>query len=202
MNAIFQRVSLFAGLMLVLTGAAYAVQPAPDGLGQSWPNTTDVSSNPNFHAYVFKRSGIKYIQVNDINGNILGAVGTQNGVFITLPVGQFAAEVSTPEATASTTAMASGTSSMIYRDKTTTVTATPLSDGTIQLTAANAGNAAPTLAMAVKTKTDPTCDPIECASKNIVADSTAQAVAMATKTSPTCDPIECASKNIVTVRTA
>ena len=195
MNAIFQRVSLFAGLMLVLTGAAYAVQPTPTGLGQSWPNVTDASTNPNFHAYVFKRSGVKYIQVNDIDGNVLGAIGTQNGVFITLPVGQFAAEVSTPQATASTTAMASGTSSMIYRDSTTTVTATPLSDGTIKLTAANVGDAGPALAMA--TKTVPTCDPIECAGKNIDAASTHQAAAMAVTTVPTCDPIECAGKNVI-----
>jgi hypothetical protein len=153
MNALFQRVSLFAGLMVVLSGAAFAAQPPSSGLGQSWPNAPDVSRSPDFHAYVFTRDGIKYIQVNDANGNVLGAVGTANGQFITLPIGRFAPQVTTPQdpASSSTTAAADGSTTPVYQDDTTTVTATPMSDGTVRLSAAVATG---------------TCDPIECAGKN------------------------------------
>jgi hypothetical protein len=152
MNALFQRVSLFAGLMVVLSGAAFAAQPASTGLGQAWPNAPDVSHNPNFHAYVFTRGGIKYIQVNDLNGNVLGAIGTANGAFITLPVGRFARQVSTPEEPAEATDSApDGSTTPVYQDGTTTVTATPMSDGTVRLSAMVAPG---------------TCDPIECSSKS------------------------------------
>lgn len=152
MNALFQRVSLFAGLMVVLSGAAFAAQPASTGLGQAWPNAPDVSHNPNFHAYVFTRGGIKYIQVNDLNGNVLGAIGTANGAFITLPVGRFARQVSTPEEPAEATDSApDGSTTPVYQDGTTTVTATPMSDGTVRLSAMVATG---------------TCDPIECNSKH------------------------------------
>ncbi|WP_430391130.1 hypothetical protein [Dyella sp. 20L07] len=137
-----------AGLLaLLLSGSAFAAQPPASGLGQAWPNATDVSPSPNFHAYVFVLGGIQYVQINDLNGNVLGAVGTANGQFITLPIGLFSQLVATPQQSAatSTTATPAATTTTVYQDSATTVTATPLSDGTMQLRAA-ASN----------------CDPIEC----------------------------------------
>lgn len=132
-----------------------AATPAT-GLGQAWPNATDYSTNANFHVYVFSLGGVHYIQVNDLNGNVLGSVGTASGQFITLPIGRFAQLVTTPSqpASATTTATPTATPTSVYNDGTTTVTATPLSDGTMQLSAAQAQLA---------------CDPVDCNIKGISA---------------------------------
>jgi hypothetical protein len=142
--------AVFAGvLMLAMSAQAWAVDPPSAGLGQAWPNTADVSRSPNLHAYVFMLRGVKYVQVNDINGNVIGAVGTANGEFITLPIGRFSNLVSTPqEPAADTTAAApAATPTTVYQDATTQITATPLSNGTMQLTA------------------QAVCDPIECSNR-------------------------------------
>ena len=126
---------------------AFAVEPPSAGLGQSWPNTADVSRSPTMHAYVFMLRGVKYVQVNDINGNVLGAVGTSNGEFITLPIGRYSNLVSTPQDPAeSPVAAEAGAAQTVYQDDTTQVTATPLVNGAMQL------------------KVTGTCDPIECSS--------------------------------------
>jgi len=129
------RCSLFVALLaLGLSGAASASDSTSTGLGQAWPNATDVSVSTNYHAYVFVLGGIQYIQVNDANGSVLGSVGTANGQFITLPIGKFARLVSTPQQAAATTT--------VYSDGKTTLTATPMSDGTTKLTATAAATAA------------------------------------------------------------
>lgn len=142
------RRAVLAGFLVCgMSTSAFAVSPPSAGLGQAWPNAADVSSSPNFHAYVFKLGGIKYVQVNDLNGNVLGAIGTSNGQFITLPIGRFSRLVATPQASAATpaTAPAAASAITVYKDATTQITATPLSDGTVQLQALS------------------TCtDPIEC----------------------------------------
>lgn len=146
--------AVFAASIAAATGTALAATPAT-GLGQSWPNASDVSTNPNFHVYVFAMGGVEYIQVNDMNGNVLGSVGTAGGQFITLPIGRFAQQVVTPSqpASASTTAAPVAAATTVYNDGTTTVTATPLSDGTLQLNAA-----------AVQTICS---DPVDCSMKGI-----------------------------------
>ncbi|MDA3877266.1 MAG: hypothetical protein PF483_09270 [Halothiobacillus sp.] len=143
----FSSQAVFAGiLMLAMSAPAWALDPPSAGLGQSWPNTVDVSRSPSLHAYVFMLRGVKYVQVNDINGNVLGAVGTANGDFITLPIGRFSNLVSTPQQPATDTTVATpvGTPTVVYQDTTTQITATPLSNGTMQLSASAV------------------CDPIEC----------------------------------------
>jgi hypothetical protein len=127
-----------AGLLVLgLSSSAFADPPAT-GLGQAWPNATDVSSNPNFHAYVFVLAGVKYVQINDLNGNVLAAIGTSNGQFLTLPIGRFAQLVITPQQPAAvvTTATPVSAPSTVYQDGTTQVTTTPQSDGTVQVSAA------------------------------------------------------------------
>ena len=146
LKALSSRACLFGVLALAVSGAAFADQPPASGLGQSWPNATDLSSNPNFHAYVFTLGGIQFVQINDVNGNVLGAVGSANGQFITLPVGRFSQLVSTPQqAPAVAPAAATATPTTVYQDSATTVTATPLSDGTMQLKAAAACSGDPAL---------------------------------------------------------
>jgi hypothetical protein len=144
LKALSSRACLFGVLAIAVSGAAFADQPTT-GLGQSWPNASDVSSNPNFHAYVFTLGGIQFVQINDLNGNVLGAVGTSGGQFITLPVGRFAQLVATPQQApaVATSATPTATASTVYQDTATTVTATPLSDGTMQLKAATTSSCNP-----------------------------------------------------------
>jgi len=144
-----RRTTFIALFAFGMSGAAFAANPLSTGLGQSWPNTADVSTNPNFHVYVFALGGIRYIQVNDINGNVLGSVGTASDQFITLPIGRFAQLVSTPQQPLATptSAIPAASPSPIYTDGTTSITATPLSDGTLRLSAAAAQNQ---------------CDPVDC----------------------------------------
>ncbi len=144
------RMAALAGLLFAgMSGAALAAPPAATGLGQAWPNTTDVSANPNWHAYVFVMAGVKYIQINDQNGNVLGAVGTANGQFITLPIGVYSQQVSTPQQPAATTAQPAAAAATVYQDASVQVTATPQTNGTVSLNAVSAAG----------------CDPIKCSSQ-------------------------------------
>lgn len=136
----FSSQAVFAGILtLAVCSQAWAIAPPSAGLGQSWPNTVDVSRSPSLHAYVFMLRGVKYVQVNDINGNVLGAVGTANGDFITLPIGRFSNLVKTPQGPAAeaTAAVPVAAPTAVYEDDTIEVTATQLSDGTMQLKAEN-----------------------------------------------------------------
>jgi hypothetical protein len=118
--------ALLAGFVAIgLTSTAFAQTSASaTGLGQSWPNATDVSANPHWHVYVFVLNGVKYVQINDLNGTVHAAVGTAGGATIVLPVGVDAQNVTTP-----TTSAASSTAQVVYQDAATTVTATPQSSG-------------------------------------------------------------------------
>jgi hypothetical protein len=121
--------SLFA---FCASGTAFAQTATPaTGLGQAWPNATDQSSSPNWHVYVFVLNGVKYIQVNDLNGTVHAAVGTISGATFALPMGVDAQNVTTSSSSSS-----SSSTQTIYNDGTTTVTATPQSNGTTQFNAA------------------------------------------------------------------
>ena len=124
------RNALLTGFIaLGLTSTAIAQTAAPaTGLGQAWPNATDVSASPNWHVYVFRLHGIKYIQINDLSGTVHTAIGTANGATIVLPVGVDAQNVKT------TAAAVSSTAQVVYSDASTTVTATPQSSGTTVFT--------------------------------------------------------------------
>ena len=130
------RAALGMLLTMGLSGLAMAAEPAATGLGQAWPNAADVSASPNWHVYVFVLNGIKYVQVNDLNGNVVGAIGTAGGQFITLPIGQ-SQDVSTPQQRTSAVKPA-GTAMTVYRDNSTVITATPQNNGVTTLSAAPA----------------------------------------------------------------
>jgi len=145
------RAALGMVLGLSLSGVIAAAEPTATGLGQAWPNAVDVSASPNFRVYVFVFNGIKYVQVNDLNGNVMGAIGTVGGEFITLPIGQ-SQNVSTPQQRAARTmSNKTATPTTVYRDGSTVIMATPMSTGVTVLDASTAG----------------TCtDPRECGSLN------------------------------------
>jgi hypothetical protein len=119
------RKALLAGfIVLGLSSTSFAQSSSQSsGLGQAWPNAVDMSASPNWHVYVFWRDGVKYVQINDLGGNVLAAIGTAHGTTIVLPVGVDAENVSTVAKKATEAAQ------VVYHDAATTVTATPRSNG-------------------------------------------------------------------------
>jgi hypothetical protein len=129
---------VFAALLsLGLAGVAKATAPST-GLGQAWPNAPDVSTSPHWHAYVFEKDGIRYIQINDLAGHVRGAFATAKGQYLVLPIGSDAA---TAKATTIDAAVAGTGAETVYDDGSTQVTVAVQADGTTQLsaTAASAG---------------------------------------------------------------
>ena len=125
-RSLARNAALAGFIALGLTSTAIAQTAAPaTGLGQAWPNAADVSASPNWHVYVFWLHGIKYVQVNDLNGTVHVAIGTADGTTIVLPVGVDAQNVRASSSTSSTS-----TTVTVYSDKDTTVTATSQSSGT------------------------------------------------------------------------
>jgi hypothetical protein len=135
------RKSVLAALFgLVLSTSSLAAQLPSTGLGQSWPNTTDVSASPHYHVYLFARDGIRYIQVNDSSGKVRAAFATANQVIFVLPIGADAQAAGTSQPSAAQTATASTSSTeSVYSDNVVQVTATLQPDGTLLVNAWLAG---------------------------------------------------------------
>lgn len=120
---------LSAAFVALLTSVAHAGTVPATGLGQSWPNATDVSASPRFHVYVFQRSGVRYVQVNDAAGTVRGAVAVVDDQALDLPVGVDAnrwSEAAAGSATAGET---------VYRDEAVSIAVVPQPDGTMRLMA-------------------------------------------------------------------
>ncbi len=132
------RATAVAGLTVALSAPVFATETTAFGLGQAWPNATDVSSSPHWHVYLFTRNGVRFVQVNDTNGNVRGAFATAGGQFMVLPMGRDAQRIATPQQNADTTAPVDpgGYQETIYKDDSVTVTAVPLSDGTMMFSTA------------------------------------------------------------------
>ncbi|GLQ48784.1 hypothetical protein ACFFJT_17440 [Dyella flava] len=124
-HALVSRKAIIGALLTAtLSISALASQPPSTGLGQAWPNAADVSVSPHFHVYLFVREGVRYIQVNDLNGTVLGAVAVADHVVLTLPVGVDAAYVTTSSSSSGET---------VYRDGATQITALAADNGTVVL---------------------------------------------------------------------
>lgn len=80
------------------------------GLGESFPSTADVASDPAWQVYEFSRDGIRYVQVNDKAGRVRAAVGRIDGTFWVLPIGSDVDRVSISEEVSPT-----ANSRLIYR---------------------------------------------------------------------------------------
>lgn len=134
---------LTAALLTIgMSTAAMATDAPSSGLGQSWPNATDVSSNPHWHVYVFMKDGVRYVQVNDTNGGVHGAVAAAAGEVLVLPIGSDAQNVTTST------------------DATTSSGETVYSDSTLKINAA----VQPTGAVQLNVVT-PCNDPVECSTR-------------------------------------
>jgi hypothetical protein len=129
----FHTRSLLASIIALSiggVGVAHA-QSAMSGLGQSWPNATDVSSSPNYHVYVFERGGTRYIQVNDAGGNVRGAFARTTYKLVTLPIGTDATRLATSDEPLPAPASTSGET--VYHDDAVQLFVAPQSGGTMQL---------------------------------------------------------------------
>lgn len=123
---------LFASL--IAAPFAVGAQQAMTGLGQSWPNATDVSLSPNYHVYVFERGNTRYIQVNDANGTVRGAFARTPYSLVGLPVGTGATELATPDEPLP--APASTTGETVYRGNGIQILVAPQPTGTARMMAA------------------------------------------------------------------
>ncbi|WP_346949453.1 hypothetical protein [Dyella sp.] len=142
---------LFRRALLVLFALALAplaAQAAPQspgsqssGLGQAWPNAPDVSASPHWHVYVFERDGVRFVQINNLNGRVMGAFATAGGQFLVLPMGSGAGLSVAPAGSA---VPAGG--ELVYNDGTVQLTAAPAADGSHNLRAFDL----------------PCTDPVEC----------------------------------------
>ncbi|UPG88500.1 hypothetical protein L2Y96_13840 [Luteibacter aegosomaticola] len=132
-------------LAALLAGPALAAAPAANGLGQAWPNTTDVSANPNWHVYVFARGSTRYIQINDAQGVVRGAFARTPYSLVGLPIGTDAGNLSTPDEPLP--APASRASVQVYSGDGVQAYVAPQADGTARL---------------MLVPTDCKSDPIEC----------------------------------------
>jgi hypothetical protein len=125
------RRATLAGMIALGTACTAAAQTSPPaaaatGLGESWPNSPDVSANPNWHVYVFHKDGIRYVQINDRNGNILAAVGEATGMVFALPIGMDAQRVQVSSARDGGI-----TSQPVYQDAEVTLMMAPQDDGSL-----------------------------------------------------------------------
>jgi hypothetical protein len=134
-----RKTVLAALLGLVLSTPALAAKLPSTGLGQSWPNTTDVSASPHYHVYLFARDGIRYVQVNDSSGKVRAVFATANQVVFVVPIGADAQAAATSQPSATPAVTASASTEKVYSDNVVQVTATPQSNGTLLINASMAG---------------------------------------------------------------
>lgn len=125
----FHRRALVTFVSTLVAGAATATPSPVTGLGQSWPDTPDVSISPVFHVYRFDKQGVRYVQINDGNGTVRGAVAYIDGQTLELPIGVDASRWRVVEA-----ASPDPSDVTVYRDDGMTIRATPQPDGTMPLT--------------------------------------------------------------------
>jgi hypothetical protein len=130
---LFGKTILTTAIALSMATVVTAQDTTPaTGLGQSWPNATDVSTNVHYHVYRFERDGVAYIQVNDLQGQVRAAVATTQNAAFALPVGMDAQHVTvvTGPAVASRDA-----SQVVYQDGAMTVTVLAQDDGSVNIMA-------------------------------------------------------------------
>jgi hypothetical protein len=127
MRSHIRLLSLCLVIGLSAAGVAAAQELPSTGLGQSWPNAPDVSASPAFHVFLFERAGTRYVQVNDLNGNVRAAFAYAGNDIMGLPVGVDANRLVTSNQPLAQPA--SGT--LVYRDASVTVTAVPSATGSM-----------------------------------------------------------------------
>lgn len=197
-------------MSLTSMGATAATGVPSTGLGQSWPNATDVSASPHWHVYLFQRDGVRYVQINDLNGKVRAAFAAASDTFLTLPIGSDAAGVATPSEPLAATGNTAG--DIVYQDNAVKVLVAPQADGSTRTYVADgkctdpvecsSRDPSPTASAQTATASGTCTDPVECSSRiqgsaarTLVAPQTSATTTTTTSTSGKCtDPVECSSR--------
>jgi hypothetical protein len=95
------HVLLIAGTLLGLPSLSWACCPsdghtapkAATGLGDAYPPSVDLASDPQWQVYEFERDGVRYVQINDANGRVRAAAGRIAETFWVMPIGNDADRV-------------------------------------------------------------------------------------------------------------
>lgn len=95
---------LFGSMMVVPSAMAECGCPsdgnskpaATFGLGQAFPQASDLAADPAWQVYEFERDGIRYTQVNDQNGIVRAAAGRIGDTLWVMPMGVDADRVAVP----------------------------------------------------------------------------------------------------------
>lgn len=66
---------------------------AATGLGDAFPPSTNLSTDPSWRVYEFERDGVRYVQINDAIGNVRAAAGMISGTSWVMPIGSDADRV-------------------------------------------------------------------------------------------------------------
>lgn len=112
---------LLAGALMGLPALSWACCPsdghtapkaAATGLGDAYPPSADLASDPQWQVYEFERDGVGYVQINDANGRVRAAAGRIAGTFWVMPMGSDADRVSLPD-----DALPTGRARVLYRGR-------------------------------------------------------------------------------------
>jgi hypothetical protein len=129
MRSRFSLLPLCLAAVMSVASLAVSAQGLPStGLGQSWPNAADVSANHGYHVFVFERLGTRYVQVNDLDGNVRAAFAYAGDQIQSLPMGLDATRLSTPAEPFTESPVGAG--EVVYRDSAVTIMALPGPAGT------------------------------------------------------------------------
>jgi hypothetical protein len=81
-------------------------------LGDAYPQSVDLASDPQWQIYEFERDGVRYVQINDVNGKVRAAAGRIAGTFWVMPIGNDADRVSLSD-----DALPTGRGRVLYRGR-------------------------------------------------------------------------------------
>jgi len=159
---------MLVGVVLASSTALWAAAPnlSAQGMGSTQPSVQNVSKSPSWRVYRFWRDGIEYLQVNDTAGQVHMGFGTANGLFIVLPMGSDAAQVSTPMAPLNVPVTGG---QVVYQDAQATVTVGVNNTGQNMWTVATTPLAISPAATSQAAMANGTCDPNDCGINRISA---------------------------------
>lgn len=92
-------------LLLTLLASPAFAQPSgghgdpktKTGLGEAYPPAVNMSVDTGWSVYTFENEGIKYLQINDLSGNVRAIMSYINDDFAVLPAGTDVTRISTPQ---------------------------------------------------------------------------------------------------------
>lgn len=124
-------------LLLALLASPAFAQPSgghgdpktKTGLGEAYPAAANMSVDTNWSVYAFENEAIKYLQINDLSGNVRAIVSYIDDDFAVLPAGTDVTKVSTPQKPLPIPA--ASVSRVVYRDQNVELIVYATTNGTL-----------------------------------------------------------------------